>query len=108
LPESQSPFLRNLAVQDLQVNVVQGAWLRSRDMNVQVAGNLTVDFDRRAEDLRMIGTLVAVRGTYQLYYPPFARRFEVREGTVEFPGTPGIDPNLRISAAYRARTPNEP
>jgi hypothetical protein len=49
------------------------------------------------------------RGTYTLYYPPLqSRRFQVRQGTVEFPGTPGLDPNLAITAAYRARAQGEP
>lgn len=104
LPPTQNPFLKNLAVQDATVVVEPGSWLRSRDMNVEVSGNLAVAFDRRKEDLRMTGILTVLRGTYTLYYPPFARRFEVRDGSVEFPGTPGIDPNMAITAAYRART----
>jgi hypothetical protein len=73
-------------------------------MNVEVMGELTVAFDRQNEDLTLSGTLTAVRGTYRLDYPPFARIFDVREGTVNFPGTPGVDPNLNITASYRVRT----
>jgi translocation and assembly module TamB len=100
LPASATPFLRNLVVRDAYVNVARDAWLRSRDMNVEVAGDLAVAFSRRDEDLRMTGTLNAVRGYYQLY----GRRFAVRRGTVEFVGTPGVDPNLDIAASYRVRT----
>jgi hypothetical protein len=53
--------------------------------------------------------MAALRGTYQLQVLERlpTRRFEIREGTIEFAGTPGIDPNLDItpatgSAAHRA------
>lgn len=105
LPASQNPFLRNLAVRDTRVTVGPGSWIRSSEMNVEVTGDLTVTFDRRQEDLIITGLLEAQRGTYDLTYPPFqTRRFDVREGTVEFPGTPGLDPTLAITAVYRARS----
>jgi autotransporter translocation and assembly factor TamB len=109
LATSQNPFLRNLDVRNLQVAVANESWLRSRDMDVEVTGNLNVTFDRRQEDLRLTGVLNVERGTYTLYYPPLqSRRFQVRQGVVEFPGTPGLDPNLSITAAYRARAQGEP
>src|SRR5690606_26649621 len=58
--------------------------------------------------LRLAGTLGVVRGTYQLDGGPVLRRFQVREGTVEFVGTPGIDPNLDITAHYPVRTQSDP
>ena len=97
-----SPFLRNLRVDSLVVSVGSDAWLRGRDINVELTGDLNVAL--RPDTLRMSGTLTAQRGTYQLHYGmALARRFDVREGTVEFPGTPGIDPNLAMTAAYRVR-----
>ena len=104
LPPTENPFLRNLLIEDLRLSVQSGSWLRSREMDVEVSGDLTVAFDRLQSDLRMQGTLQATRGTYRLEYPGFARVFEVRDGQVEFPGTPGIDPNLNIEAVYKART----
>ncbi|MCI0436848.1 MAG: translocation/assembly module TamB, partial [Gemmatimonadetes bacterium] len=108
LPPSQSPFVRNLRIDNVNVTVSAGSWLRSREMDVEVTGDLIVYFDRQEEDLRLSGTLNAVRGTYRLEYPPFARIFEVEGGTVEFPGTPGIDPILDIVASHTARTRDEP
>jgi translocation and assembly module TamB len=104
LPPTENPFLRNLLIGNMQVSVAAGSWLRSREMDVEVSGDLVIDFDRLQSDLRMSGTLNALRGTYRLEYPPFARVFDVRSGSVEFPGTPGIDPGLNIEAVYRART----
>ena len=104
LPPSENPFLRNLLIEDIRVRVASGSWLRSREMDVEVSGELQVAFDRLRGDLRMSGALNALRGSYRLEYPPFARVFEVRSGQVAFPGTPGIDPSLNIEAVYRART----
>lgn len=106
---SQNPFMKNLQVSNMQVSVGTDSWLRGRDMDVEVSGDLNVAFDRRDEDLRLSGSLNVERGTYTLYYPPLqSRRFQVRQGSINFPGTPGIDPNLTITAAYKARANGEP
>ncbi len=111
LPATSNPFVRNLVVNNLAINVGRETWLRSRNLNVEVAGRLLVALDRvdpsagrSVQDIRLAGQLNAIRGTYQLEYRPFtARRFQIREGTVDFPGTPGLDPNLAITTVYRAR-----
>jgi autotransporter translocation and assembly factor TamB len=111
LPPSQNPFVKNLIIRDLRVEVGRESWLRSRDLNVELTGDLNITFvdndplsnQRSAEDLRLLGTLTALRGTYTLYSIGTARQFSIREGTIEFPGIPGVDPNLGINAAYRAR-----
>ena len=104
LSSSVNPFLRGLLVRDLNVEVVGDSWLRSREMDVEVRGNLLVAFDMQQELLRLTGALDVTRGTYTLTYPPLqSRRFQVRDGTIEFLGTLGMDPNLSITAAYKAR-----
>jgi autotransporter translocation and assembly factor TamB len=109
LATSLNPFLRGMQVRGMQVTVGSDSWLRSRDMDVEVSGGLAVAFDRRDEDLRLSGSLNVERGTYTLYYPPLqSRRFKVTGGSIDFVGTPGIDPNLAITAAYRARAQGEP
>ena len=105
LPQSENPFLSNLRIQDFTATVEQGTRLRSREMNVEVTGELNVIFDRQAEDLRLTGTLQTVRGTYRLELGPIAKVFDVLEGTVTFPGTPGVNPNLSLQALNRVRTP---
>jgi translocation and assembly module TamB len=101
-----SPFLRNLSVDNVEIEVGRDTWLRGRNLNVEVAGRLNVELDRRAGDFRLTGTLNALRGTYELYVAEAlpARRLTVREGTVEFDGTPGINPAFDIVATYRVRT----
>ncbi|MGD2068743.1 MAG: translocation/assembly module TamB domain-containing protein [Gemmatimonadota bacterium] len=100
LTESQNPFLRNLIVNvDLGVN--QDTWIRSEQMNVEMRGDLVVVYDRQQNDIVLVGELEAVRGDYSV----LGRRFEVQDGVVEFVGTPGINPNLEITARTRVRRP---
>ncbi len=105
LPVSTSPFIRNLAGQDMTVDVGRYTWLRGRTLDVEVSGRLQVDVDRRSEDIRLTGSLAAIRGSYELYLEDNipVRRFTVREGAVIFDGTPGINPRLDIVATHRVR-----
>src|SRR5690606_19729098 len=49
LPGPESPFIRNLEVTDATITVGPGSWLRSRGLNVEVTGELTVRVSRQAE-----------------------------------------------------------
>jgi hypothetical protein len=100
-----NPFIKNLALSGLVITADRNFWLRSQELNVEVAGSLDVSLDRQYNDIRLTGTMAALRGSYQLQVLERVptRRFEIREGTIDFPGTPGIDPNLNISAGYRVR-----
>ncbi|MEE9133000.1 MAG: translocation/assembly module TamB domain-containing protein [Gemmatimonadota bacterium] len=96
-----SPFLENLTM-DLGLKVEQDTWLRSAEMNVEIAGDLTVRMEPGQEEWRIDGTLQAVRGDYRL----FNKRFEVTEGTIDFVGD--MNPGLNISALYTVQTQKQP
>ncbi|MFH1763382.1 MAG: translocation/assembly module TamB domain-containing protein [Gemmatimonadota bacterium] len=96
---SQNPFLQNLRL-DVDLTMAQDGWLRSRELNVEMAGELLVVWDRTERNLAFLGVLDAVRGVYSV----FGRQFQVEEGTVSFPGTPGINPDLNIRAVNQVRT----
>ncbi len=108
-PTPDNPFLENLRVTNATLRMDRNFWLRSQELNMEVGGNLAVEVDRQNNDLRMTGTLQVIQGTYQLVLGralrglPLERRFDIRNGTIEFVGTPGINPNLSIEAAYRVR-----
>jgi hypothetical protein len=68
-------------------------------MNVEMGGELQVVYDRQSGDLAMLGALEAIRGTYSI----LGRSFQVASGTIEFVGTPGINPILNIVASTRVR-----
>jgi autotransporter translocation and assembly factor TamB len=95
---SANPFLRNLRV-DVDLTAERNTWLRSEDMNVEMAGELDVVYDRQSRVLVMLGALQAIRGTYSV----LGRSFQVESGTVEFVGTPGINPILDIVASTEVR-----
>lgn len=96
---SQNPFLQNLRLSNMTLTMSQDSWLRGRDLNVEMAGNLDVYWDRTTRNLTFLGVLDAVRGVYSV----FGRQFQVQGGTVSFPGTPGINPDLDIQAINRLR-----
>ena len=100
---NQNPFLQNLSLM-VDLTMAQDGWLRGRDLNVEMAGSLNVVWDRTERDLAFLGVLDAVRGVYSV----FGRQFQVEEGTVSFPGTPGINPDLNIRALNRLRTSDGP
>ncbi len=96
---SRNPFMQNLRL-DVDLSMERGSWLRGKDLNVEMAGQLDVYWDRTERDLALAGDLQAVRGVYAV----LGRQFQVQEGTVSFLGTPGINPNLDIEALNRLRT----
>jgi autotransporter translocation and assembly factor TamB len=103
LAETRNPFMDNLRV-NVAMAVERNTWLRSAELNVEMGGQLIVVYDRPAQDLVLIGQLQAVRGQYTF----LGRTFEVRSGTVEFIGTPGINPNLDIQAVASIRGRENP
>jgi hypothetical protein len=105
LEQSRNPFLQNLFV-NVDLVVEQNTWLRSADMNVEIAGNLAVRYDRARMELFLVGELQALRGPYTVL--GLGRRFDVQQGTIEFIGNPGIDPNLDIVARTRVRRDGDP
>jgi hypothetical protein len=110
LPPSENPFLKNLLIDNATIQVRPGTRLHSREMDVEVTslpGELTVTYDRRrAEDMRVSGSLIVVRGQYRMDFPPIVRTFQVDSGSVNFTGS--MNPNLSISATNLARTPTGP
>ena len=96
----QNPFLRNIRMENMTLTVQRNSWIRSDRMDVELDGELQVLYDRLTQDLAMMGTLEAVRGSYEA----FGRRFQVDGGTLRFLGTPGINPDLNIQASNRIRS----
>jgi hypothetical protein len=102
LEASQNPFLQNLRM-DVGLTLERDVWLRSNQINVEIAGELATLFNRPRKEIVLVGQLQAVRGSYN----GFGRRFEIQQGIVEFSGNPGINPRLDIEAATRLRTSQE-
>ncbi|MEJ2184885.1 MAG: translocation/assembly module TamB domain-containing protein, partial [Gemmatimonadota bacterium] len=112
VPTTTTPFLQNIRVNaDLQIG--SDTWLRGKGLNMAVTGDLTVNIDRQAQSIAMTGTLQTVRGTYQFQpgtdrylavtQPVLQKQFDIQQGTIEFVGTPGVDPNLNVTATHEVQ-----
>jgi autotransporter translocation and assembly factor TamB len=101
-------MLGALVPRDLRVEIGESVWLESQDARIQITGELTVY--EAGGTPRIYGDLVAERGTYTLRVGPIEREFEIVEGTVQFAGTPELNPRLDITAEYdvRSREPGTP
>ena len=101
----QSPFLQNIRMENTTLTVRRDTWIRSERMNVELDGELDVLYDRQTQDLALVGSLEAVRGSYAVGYGYLTRQFQVDGGALRFLGTPGIDPDLDLTATNDIRTP---
>lgn len=95
----RNPFLQNLRVL-VDLHVGPGNWLRSRQMQVETAGDLSVTFNRQANQLILQGGIDVVRGTYSLG----PRTLRMTEGSFQFVGTPGFNPGISVTAENRMQT----
>ena len=98
-PTVGGQFKRNLVVQ-LELKVGRGNWLRSRVMNVEPVGQLSVAFDRNRGQPVLEGEIEVVRGTYSLG----PRAFTMSGGSFLFVGTPGFNPGITLTAENRLRS----
>ncbi len=97
--EGRNPFLQHLRV-SVGMTLGRDSWLRSREVNVETAGDLNVTYNRQDGNLVLQGDVQAVRGTYSVA----SRSFNVTDGNFQFVGTPGFDPNVTILAENRLVT----
>ncbi len=95
-------FLDSLSIRDLRVTMGESFWLRSNEANIQLQG--TIDVDKLRNDYRVDGTLLTVRGQYNLTAGPFIKDFTVERGTVRYYGNPGLNADLDIEAKHIVRT----
>ena len=86
----------------LEVEIGESVWLESQDARIAIQGALIVY--EAGGTLRAYGSLEAVRGTYTLRVGQVEREFEVVRGTVQFSGTPELNPRLDIVARHEVRT----
>ncbi len=98
----ENRFLDSLRVNDLELRMGEGVFLRSTEANIQLDGELTVNKVRR--EYRPVGTLEALRGEYTLKFPiAGSREFRVQRGTVTYFGTPDLNAELDITAEHLAQ-----
>ncbi len=114
LPKTPRNLAKNLALENVRVEIGQDVWLRSSEANIKLGGSLDVALGpgARAGDaprLTLEGALSANRGTYRLnLVDPFVQpTFDVEAGTLRFFGTPDLNPSLDIRAIHTVRQPRQ-
>lgn len=105
LEQARNPFLQNLRA-DVELLIGPDLWLRSTDLNVEIAGDVDLRMDRAQGDVRLFGDVRLVRGTYRWTGARglVSRQLRIQDGRISFVGTPGMNPNLNITALHRIRT----
>jgi autotransporter translocation and assembly factor TamB len=101
----QSLFLQNIRMENTTLTVRRNTWIRGEEMNVQLSGEVDLLYDRQSQDLALVGTLEAVRGSFGLGRRALRKQVQVDGGTLRFLGTPGINPDLDITGRELIRTP---
>ncbi|HEU0014429.1 MAG TPA: translocation/assembly module TamB domain-containing protein [Longimicrobium sp.] len=91
-----------LIPRDLEVEIGDQVWLESEDARIQIRGDLLV-YEAGGIN-RIYGDVQVRRGTYTLVVGPVEREFEIVEGTLQFSGTPELNPRLDITAEHEVRS----
>ncbi|MGH7900098.1 MAG: translocation/assembly module TamB domain-containing protein, partial [Thermodesulfobacteriota bacterium] len=93
-------FKENVAI-DLSVRVPRNAWVRGKGANVEIQGD--VEVGKKCDNpLIVTGRVSTIRGTYKI----FGKLFKIQEGTLNFSGTPEINPFLDLKALYQVSNVN--
>ena len=98
-------FLQNIRMENTTLTARRDNWIRSELMNVELEGDLDLLYDRQTQDLALVGALQAVRGSLAFGPRGLRKQFQVDGGTVRFLGTPGLNPDLDLTASEPVRTP---
>jgi|GEM_PF-757601 len=78
----------------VKLEIPRNTWLRSREMNLEIAGEL--DLVKEGRPFELFGSISIMRGSYDLY----SRRFEIQSGTLTFVGGEEFNPNLDLQAEH--------
>lgn len=106
LPGARPPAFGDVTIQGLVVDVGEDVWLNTPEARARLAGELTVFHN--AAGTRVFGTLQGSRGTFTLRAGPIVRRFDIRQASIRFFGTPDLNPAIDITAARRMGSLDDP
>ncbi|MCI0494690.1 translocation/assembly module TamB domain-containing protein [candidate division KSB1 bacterium] len=92
-----SQYLDNLKG-SIKVEIPRNTWLRSTEMNVEIAGDVNVV--KQSEIFELFGTIRIIRGSYDLY----GKRFVIQKGSFSFDGGAEYNPEIELIANHILRT----
>ncbi|MDA0745686.1 MAG: translocation/assembly module TamB, partial [bacterium] len=90
------PIYNNLTA-DLRISARRNVWIKDKDLNLEIAGDVDLRKDR--EGVRLYGSLNSRRGRYEFQ----STRFAIERAEIQFQGKPDLDPDLYILATNRIR-----
>jgi hypothetical protein len=82
---------------ELTVAIPRNCWIRTADLEVEIAGELRVTKD--ADAVQLWGEVETLRGSYRFQ----GKVFTVTQGRVSFTGSEVPDPTLQVEAQHRLR-----
>ena len=101
----------SLKIRRVTVDLGDHFWLKSPDAAIQLAGQMAVSTGderqqtEKAEKYRLVGTVRALRGFYNMTFAPgLTREFTIREGSIRYFGSPKTDAILDLGADHVIRT----
>lgn len=104
-------LMDSLEIRRVTVDLGDHFWLKSPDAAIQLAGQLTVSTgDQKSQTesaakYRLVGTVRALRGFYNMTFAPgLTREFTIREGSIRYFGSPKTDAILDLGADHVVRT----
>ncbi|HEX8392993.1 MAG TPA: translocation/assembly module TamB, partial [Longimicrobium sp.] len=92
-----------LVPNNLEVSIGENVRLQSSELSVYVRTERPLLVYEGGGLPRVFGEVQTVRGTYTLSVGPIQRDFEIERGTVQFTGTPELNPRLDINAVHQVR-----
>ena len=97
---SPSDMYKNLTGQ-LDIKIPRNTWIKGKDMNFELAGNLKVI--KEGEQIDLFGSMFVKRGFYKIY----GRRFQFEEGEITLTGGKKLNPVVNFKVAYKFRDPED-
>lgn len=95
----QIDIIRNLQGK-LDFTIPRNTWIRSKDMNIEIAGDLQIIKD--SKDFKIFGNVRTLRGKYEVY----GKKFDMQAGTVVFSGEAISNPFLDLKIRHIFRDMN--
>lgn len=92
-----------LVPNNLEVAIGENVRLQSSELSVYVATERPLVLYEGGGLPRVFGDVQTLRGTYTLSVGPIQRDFEISEGSVQFTGTPELNPRLDVNAVHQVR-----
>ena len=98
--KKKSSSVTNDLFGSLQIKIPHNTWIRNKDMNIEISGDLEVI--KHSKDFEVFGYIKIIRGKYEIY----GKKFDLADGQLTFNGGKEVNPFLDISVKHVFRDVN--